>query len=194
MIIIVNMNEICAIIDVQGFNLEEKFVVREFAICSDVLTQTQELNPNKHWKNYSPKDQEIIKHCTKFVHGLYYCPFNDMEYAFLPHSDNIGSIIKTYYEMIATPEKAKLGFKNQFLRKILAEQNIPSIDLDNPIYEIPSIKIIEQIFGNNYHCGIHNKRPLRDPDTGKIIPFRCAYRKVSNLWRFLKNKQLEEMS
>jgi hypothetical protein len=182
------MNEICAIVDIQGFNFKDRFVARELAICSDVITQCQELNPKIYWRSLTPEEQELIKHTTKFVNGLYYAPFNPVEHAFLPHSDDVGVLLKSYYDLIASPEKPKFAFKNQFLKPILEKENIPYIDLDDLQYNIPSINTIENIFGNNYACGYH-KKPPRD---GSNIAYRCAYRKTNHLWRYLKNKENTE--
>jgi hypothetical protein len=184
------MEKVCAIVDAQGFNFEDRFVARELAICSDGgLTLCQELNPHMDFKSLSPSEKDTVIHSTKFIHGLFYCPFNHVEHAFLPHSNDIGPLLKLYYNMIATTDKPLFAFKNKSLKAILNEQEIPSLDLDDPNCKFPSLQDIENAFGDRYACGYH-KKPPRD---GRNIAYRCAYRKCANIWRYIK-QQLQDLS
>ena len=175
------MSNICAVIDVQGFNFKDRFVAREVAIVSDQLSQCQELNPRMNWRNLSDDDKGVVLHSTKFIHGLHYCPFNPVEHAFLYTSDEINKIINQWYSMVATEEKPLLAYKNQQMGKILEGLNIPSISLDQPTLMFPSYKEIQNHYGDNYLCSYH-KKPMR----GSNIKLICAYRKANHLYRQIK--------
>ena len=54
------MEQICAVIDVQGFQFKDRFVPREIAIVSQFISQCQELNPRMNWKELSDEDQAVV--------------------------------------------------------------------------------------------------------------------------------------
>ena len=176
-----DMSNICAVIDVQGFNFKDRFVPREIAIVSDELSQCQELNPRMNWRTLSDDDKGVVLHSTKFIHGLHYCPFNPVEHAFLYTSDEINKIINQWYVMIASEEKPLFAYKNQQMGRILTSLNIPCISLDQPNLMFPSYREIQAKYGDNYLCSYH-KKPPRGANN-KLI---CAYRKANHLYRQLK--------
>jgi hypothetical protein len=175
------MDKVCAVVDIQGFDFGDRFIARELAICSDQLTQCQELNPKLNLKSLTEKDQQTVRHCTKFTHGLNFCPFNPIERAFLPHSNDVGYLLQSYYNMISKPDKPYFAYKNRRLGEILKANNIPCFDLDDPDLNFPPMKQLEKIYGNRYTCGYH-----RQQSRGFHVPHKCAYRKCNQLWRHLK--------
>jgi len=72
------MENICAIIDVQGFYVNSEFLVRELAIVSPNLCLCQEFNPNIKWNDLNLNDYNTVKHCYNRVHGL---SLNSISYA-----------------------------------------------------------------------------------------------------------------
>ena len=175
------MANICAIIDVQGFNFKDRFVAREVAIVSDYISQCQELNPRMKWRSLSDEDQGVIMHSTKFIHGLHYCPFNPVEHSFIYASEEINKIITHWYSMIATEEKPFFAYKNHQMGKILKDLDILSVNLDEPIWGFPAYKEIQSKYGDSYLCSYH-KKPMKNSNI-KLI---CAYRKANHLFRYLK--------
>jgi len=173
------MEKICAVIDCQGFQFENKFIPREVAIVSDYISQCQELDPGIDWKALPQSDQNVITHSTKYIHGLFYRPFNPDKHCYLKRSFEIGDILKPWYEMVATNEKYIVAHKNPQLGLILKELGIENIDLSE--LGFPSYGIIQDKYSDNYLCSYH-KKP-RNYESNKLI---CAYRKANHLFREVK--------
>lgn len=181
------MDQACAVVDVQGFELENGFVAREVGICSDSLfTLCQELNPKLYFKNLSEKDQKTVIYCSRFKHGLNILPFHPVEHAFLPLSSDIGPLLKMYYEIVSSKEKPLLAFKNRRVGEILKQQGIPGLDLDDPLLKFPPISHLEDAYKSLFTCGYHK---YRQPD----VRYRCAYRKCQHIWTFIKSQLQEKM-
>ena len=174
------MDQICGIVDVQGFQFKDRFVPREVAIISDSISQCQELNPQMNWRELSEDDQAVVLYSTQSKHGLHYCPFNPQEHCFLYSSKEIGKILSIWYSMVSTLDKPFLGYKNQQIGKILKQLEIPSVNLDSPEYNWPNYDEIQKQYGDTYLCAYH-KKP-RMPNNRLI----CAYRKANHLYRYLK--------
>lgn len=182
------MERVCAVIDIQGFELESGFVPREVAICSDSLfTLCQELNPKIYFRNLSDKDQKTVIYCSKFIHGLKILPFHPVEHAYLPLSSDIGPLLKLYYDIVKTPERTLFAFKNRRVGEILKDMEIPGLDLDDLSLNFPSIERLEEVYKSSFTCGYHRRRI---PD----IKYRCAYRKCQHLWTFMKSRLQEKMN
>src|SRR6266700_4803525 len=113
------MDQICAVVDVQGFQFKDRFVAREVAIVSDFISQCQELNPRMHWKSLQEEDQKVVLYTTKYINGLHYCPFNERNHCYIYNSEDIGNVLTMWYEMVASKEKPLFAYKNQQLGKIL---------------------------------------------------------------------------
>jgi hypothetical protein len=173
------MEQICAVLDVQGFQFKDRFVPREVAIVSDFTSQCQELNPMMNWKDLSDEDQAVVVHSTKFKHGLHYCPFNPKEHSFVYESVRIGEIINIWYSMVSSAEKPLIAFKNPQLGKILKDLGIPCLDLDKVTF--PSVSQLQDKYGDNYLCSYHKK-----PPRGSNIRLTCAYRKANQIMREIK--------
>ena len=175
------MEQICAVIDVQGFQFSDRFVPREVAIISDKISQVMELDTKINWRELNEQDRAVVLYSTQEIHGLHFNPFNPKDSCFLYTSNEIGKIINIWYDMIATESKPLFAFKNQQLGKILSELEIPSFDLDDPALNIPPYEKIKEHFGDNYLCGIHKR-----PPTHKRFILNCAYRKANQLYRLIK--------
>ena len=173
------MDKICAIVDLQGFQFKDRFVAREVAIVSDTISQCQELNPQMNWRELPEDDRAVVLYTTRFKNGLHFCPFNPNEHCFLYKSDEIGTILNIWYSMVSTLEKPFFGYKNQQMGIILKELELPSVNLDDPIYIWPKYDEIQKNYGDSYVCAYHKK-----PAPG--IKLTCAYRKASHLFRYLK--------
>lgn len=178
--IIDTMDKICAVIDTQGFAFKDRFIAREIAIVSEYLTLCQELNPQIYWKNLIEEDQAIVLYSTQRIHGLHFCPFNPREHAFLPNSNKINELIEIWYNLVKSPEKPVVAFKNTHLRNIFIELEIPFIDLDDKCNNFPSIKQLQDKYGDNYLCAYHKK-----PNPNSNLRLNCAYRKANQIFREL---------
>ncbi len=183
------MEQICAVIDAQGFIFKDRFVAREVAIVSDYMSQCQELNPKIEWKNLTDEEKDIVFVTTKYKHGLHFCPFNPREHCFLPDSLDIDSIIGIWYDMVVTSEKTLVAYKNKNIGDILKKLQIPCLDLDDPKYNFPTIKDLKMKYGSNYLCAYHKK-----PPPGSRLYLTCAYRKSNQIFREIKERILNDFN
>ena len=177
------MDKICAIIDCQGFQLKNGFFPREIAIASDIITQCQEINACIEWDELSDESKQTIFYTTKFLNGLHHYPFNNKNFCFLPKINQIENIINTWYNMVSTDEKQYFGVKNIQMANILTMFNIPFIDLNLDVYNVPNYKTLQEKYNDKYVCAIH-KKPRKN------VTFTCSLRKVCHLFRYL-NEMLE---
>ena len=171
------MDNICAVIDIQGFNLSIGFIPKELAISSPFLSQCQELNPDINWNDLNEEDVKTINYTTKNLNGLHLLPFNDKAYAFLPKSENVDLVIKNWYSEIISkmPEdKYLFAFKNCYVKNILERCEIPSLNLDD--IDFPNLRELNRKYGYHYLCAYHKKPP-------RGIKLTCAYRKSNIIFR-----------
>ena len=181
------MDKICAVIDIQGFQLSDKFVPREVAMVSENFSQCFEINPELNFKDLNEKDRQTVIHTTKFLNGLHILPFNDRNFCYLPKESDIGDILKFLYNVVATDEKPFIAVKNQQTLQYLINFNIPHIDLNDSTLNFPNYNAIREKYGNNYICAYH-KRP---PVNSNII-LTCAYRKCAQIFREINEKIMFE--
>ena len=179
------MDKICAVIDIQGFQLSEKFVPREVAMVSENFSQCFEINPELNFRDLNEKDRQTVIHTTKFLNGLHILPFNDRNFCYLPKESDVGEILKFLYNVVASDDKPFVAVKNKPTLQYLIDLDIPFLDLNDPIYSFPNFNDIRNKYGNNYICAYH-KRP---PPNSNII-LTCAYRKCAQIYREINEKLL----
>ena len=170
-------SSVCAVVDCQGFQFKDRFVPKEVAIISENLSQCQELDMDKLWRVLSLEDQKVCIYTTKFINGLHHYPFNPREFSYITKAENIGQVLCTWYQMVASQDKPLFAFKNQQLGKILNDLDIPSLNLDS-IKNFPTVEQIQTKYGDNYLCAYH-KRPSK---TSNVL-LTCAYRKSAQIYR-----------
>jgi hypothetical protein len=173
------MEKICAVVDAQGFYINNKFFVRELSMVSDELTICIEFDPGFNWHELSQEDKNIIMYSTKYIHGLYFRPFNPDKHNYLNKSEDIGFVLQKWYQMVATNQKYLFAHKNNQLGKILTELGIQCIDLSE--LNFPTYDKIQQKYGDVYLCAYHKR-----PRSFTKCNLTCAYRKACHLYRELK--------
>ena len=99
----------------------------------------------------------------------------------IPKSNSIKDYLKNFHKILSNGEKCYFAIKNNQLKKILNECDIPTFDLEN-LNNIPSIKEMEQSNGKSLICSNHL--------ISKIRRYRCAYRKCLLLWKYLKSNDV----
>lgn len=174
------MDQICAIVDVQGFYLNKKFFAREFAIKSGEENLCCEFKPNIEWKDIRQEDLHHVKYCCRRIFGLKFYPET------LAHgSDCIYDVLKYHYKKLATEDKKYFGIKNHHLRDILIACEIPYCNLED--FEFPSIKKIYDEYCDKYdhlhreiNCSLHNNYYFDN--------LHCAKLKCNILWEYLYEK------
>src|SRR5882757_1424056 len=177
-----NFQKICAIVDAQGFQFNDKFIPREVAVVSDYISQCQELNCKIKWNELTEQEQAIIIYSKNYVHGLHYLPFNHKYFCYIYDYKDIGKLLTMWYEMIATEERPYFAYKNYQLGKILNEINIPAIDLDNKELNFLTVEELQKKYKDNYLCAFHK----RSMNSNKILT--CALRKSAHIYREIKSR------
>lgn len=153
------MNEVCFVIDVQGFGISEGFFPRELAIRGDkgVIFYTFDLPYIK----FDKKDKKTVQFCSKFIHGIGWS--QELLVNSLPVS-MFKDLVSHLYKKFSTNAKPLVGVRNGYLKRVL-------MDLAIPVYDMESIKI-----------------EIRDLACCAFHKFgrRCAINKVMNLYNHVK--------
>jgi hypothetical protein len=169
------MDQICAIIDAQGFYLNNKFYIRECAIVSDKLSHCQEFYTNINFDELTSIDKNNVIHCKRNIHGLLLNPY--MDNLPLPSSDGFIHYIKYFYDVLSSKEKPLFAVKHEPLKRLLESSGIPVCDLNDKKYKIPKIADLEEWYGNRWTCAYHIK---------SNYVLRCAYRKCIHLYNYIR--------
>ena len=178
------MENICAIIDFQGFKINKNlFIPREMAISSDSISMCMEINPELDLNDFETSEQNIIKFITHNINGLHIKPFNDVNYCYIPKQNEIGEVLSLWYNLVSSTEKPLVACINDVTRKILSENNIPYLDLSDPALDFPSYKQIKIQNQTNYLCGYHKSFAYKSPNK-----FICAYRKCAQVYKVIKER------
>ena len=177
------MDKICAVVDIQGFQLMEKFIPREIALVSENFSQCFEINPELNFRDLNEKDRQTVIHTTKFLNGLHILPFNDKNFCYLPKESDIGDILKFLYNVVASDDKPLFGVKSEQTLQYLKNFNIPYLDLNDTNLNFPKYNTIREKYGSNYICAYHKRPP---PNTNIILT--CAYRKCAQIFREINEK------
>ena len=204
-----DMNQICAIVDAQGFVIRGQFYARECAIVAEGYMNCQEFRPNINWYELSRQERNTIHFCTNKIHGLRFNASISGKNSPIPSSDEIVNYLKMHYMRLATKERSHFAVKNKLLKDILISANIPVIDLDDGIYNLPPVGVLERKYNVQWVCGYHRSSlpppppppppPPSSHHNGSLSSYhwkmghrrprryhRCAYRKCLNIWRYLK--------
>lgn len=149
-----NLINICAVIDIDGFHTSTTFYPREFGYTS-LTKRTNEsfrFKLNHLAKQLSSKDWKTVRYCTRHIHGLRFCTHPQEKD--LHDAETLKQLIQCMYNDNKTLEKYIIAYKGGCVEKqILDELEIPSVNLEDfecPKYEHlpkPSIK----------DCGYHSK-------------------------------------
>ena len=195
-----NPNHICAIIDAQGFFVQNKFYPREVSIVNDEYQLCFEIIPNISLDTklncYSQFSFQ-----QKKLHGI---PLSQV----LPNTSKnvfeiryLKNIIEYIYMSIRNEKKFLLGVKNTQLKNMLEEYRIPlyNFEQEEVCGEIcPPLAVFEK-FKNSIYCSLHAKLVQKKDETTHRCPIgiqakyherrpRCALRKAWVTWDWLKHK------
>jgi hypothetical protein len=164
------MENLCAILDIQGFYKNKKFVPREIAITSNsLMSMCFEVDPELSPESECFEDRVTNDFIRNRINGLAFKPRTDK---FLSQKD-VPALLRYFYETCKSDNAKYIGIKNTQLAIILKENKIPFIMLDTP-----KLERLDNYYGGEWVCHYHE-------DTEHV---KCALRKVNYLKRWINEK------
>ena len=171
------MEQICAVVDIQGFYIKGVFYARECAIVNDKVTTCQEFNPGLNWYDLTKREKSHVNYCKRYIHGLNLQPFT--KNSPIPKSDELVNYLLSQYKLLATNEKPLFAVKNDRLKNILLDAGILVCDLNETKYQFPPLATLDKMYGGKWTCAFHIKQK-------NFENHRCAYRKCIQMWQHVK--------
>ena len=146
------MSRICLCIDLEGFFVLDRFVIRELGWCDWSGTDYGYEHYNHPWthRDLDHKDRRTVSYCTKYVHGLPFCP-RHLEKA----KDKEAVYIKVLelYEEFRTPERTVIAYKGGHVeRDLLNFLEIPHCNLES--FHCPPLRVLTPS-DPTLDCGCH---------------------------------------
>ena len=178
-------NQVCAVIDSQGFFIHKKFYPRELSIVNNEYKLCFEIVPNISLDNRI----NYLGHFNKQTQELHGIPINRV---IRSECKSVISILKfrqfieEIYLRLRTDEKPLFAVKNQQMAVLLKEFEIPFLNLEKESVggEIcPTLSAFDS-FGVSIYCPLHAKvMPKKNNQK-----HRCALRKSKAIWDWLTRK------
>jgi hypothetical protein len=168
------MNNICAIIDAQGFIFNKVFYPRELSIVSNELNVNVEVRTDLYFANMNSSDVKTNHWLIKNVIGMNLRSNN-------PEAVNAYDFLKNAYESIAKNNPNKyFAMKNQQLESILIQLRIPYINLTD--CGCPPLSRLYKTFGPTKFCSFHTK------SINRFKEGRCSLFKSTVLWKWVTSE------
>lgn len=174
------MENICGVIDAQGFLIMGDFYIREVSFAPMESSRAFHTNVRIPWHfhNLSEEDKKRVRYCERYIHGM---KLNlDQSEVSINHND-IGQKLKAIYEKLAVCPHDVFGVKNHQLSKLLDKWGIPNVDLET--FNCPSVKILREKYKENNVCERHS--PLKSSNKRKRP--QCAVDKTALLWFWVRD-------
>lgn len=172
-----NLNQICAVLDCQGFAVKGKFYPRELSVVALNTEINIEFDTHLRLENFSARNQKTLVYQSEKIHGLTLRPVGKAR-----DSKHIRTILKGIYDTLHSLEKPLVAVKNQQLAVILRSAGIPFVNLELEC-KAPSLKQLDKQNGGfpwicRNHNIVHPKRQV----------LSCAERKAVYLWRWVQTE------
>ena len=176
---IMSLEQICLVIDFDGFMFGKKFLVREMGYCS--LISTRAVNDSirfdltKYWNELTERDKKTNLYITRNIHGLSFRPFYK-EHDCFPE-EYLTYFLENLYRTIRGEDNSQLivAYKGGIHEKrILDELNIPSINLEK--FGCPKYDNLLSSYDLNHlpvTCGYHSKLTKRNTFTAHCAKSEC---------------------
>ena len=161
------LKNIIACLDMQGFYVNDKFVPREIALVNDEICARDCIKTGLSLETLSEIDIGRCLYLSHHFHGLGLDPSNDDAVTL----EEVLEHIKSY---VTPTETNYFGVKNHMLEKLLTDNGIPYLDLNE--IGCPSVRFLDSMYNQDCNCKHHEKSPV----------YRCALRKCKNLWKWVK--------
>lgn len=185
------LSEVCAVMDMQGYFLNNKFYPRELSLCNEELDICVEINcglDETDLKSY--KLLNNYKFQKYLVHGIPLESIRDKLGLKVTSYRDLDTLITSIYQKVKTKNKCILACKNQQLSKILTKLLIPFINLETTKIEdsvCPKLEKLDNDVGKGlvWFCPLHTCLPNDEESRKKL---RCSLRKSRYIWVWLREK------
>ncbi|KAJ7390783.1 hypothetical protein OS493_022341 [Desmophyllum pertusum] len=164
------LQNVCLIIDFEGYFINKKFYTRELG-----WTNWQGNFGCKHyqqpfrWKTLNQIDRQTARYVYHCIHGL---PFEDDPQENARHLENLKGDVLEIYQQSHSPERFLVGYKGGHMEKnLLKELDLPAINLEHcgcPKFEKLDFFTIQD-------CGQHKKQALG----------HCAMVETQSFWQWM---------
>lgn len=151
------MNDICLCIDLDGFRLEDDFIVREMGWCDKSCLHMgfHHYSHNHKWSTLSKKEQRTVNYVRDMVTGL---TFKPRPVEFQRQSIELqASVVKDVFvlwERFKTPKQSVVAYKGGTLeKKLLIQLQIPYVNLED--FGCPKFEYLPEYYFSPVHCGCH---------------------------------------
>jgi len=182
-------NEIRVILSLEGFYINNKFVIKELGFKSCNLNSVIYFKTDT--KIFKEKDLKTTYFLSNFIHGLSFYKNNE----YWMSSNDYKAVIKTIYQLTETEDKSKIyiGYSNDInLLTILHNSGLDKISVNlKEIYkDIPTIKAIKRLstygFGPYTLCQMHNE--------SEYYKYQCAKVKSLILYDWCLDKYQQQLN
>ena len=122
----------CLCIDLDGFRIRNKFIVRELGWSDGEQSSCFHYTHDMHYEDLSYQDKKTVNYARRHVHGLTFRP-NPQEHRYfgLHSQDELEEDLAFLYELNATRDSPVVAYKGGQLEKdLLNKLNIPSVNLE----------------------------------------------------------------
>ena len=178
-------NQICAVIDAQGFFINKKFYPREVSIvnaeyqlCFEIIPIISLDTKINYLAHFNKQSQEL--------HGIPMAQVINKDSKTVFSISKLRHIIEEIYLRLRTEEKNLFAVKNQQMAGLLTEYQIPFFNLEKEEVggEVcPTLTVFDK-FSNSIYCAIHAKLAPKKNKSNH----RCAMRKSKMIWDWLTRK------
>ena len=153
------LENVCLILDLEGYFVQKKFYVRELGWTTwEGHFGAQHYQQPFRWKALSQMDRLTAKYVYHRIHGL---PFEDDPQEKARHLENLKRDVLELYAQARTTERFLVGYKGGHVEKdLLQELDLPAINLEHygcPKFEkLNTISIIKDCGHHRFkkHCAM----------------------------------------
>ena len=179
--------KIIAVIDAQGFIIENIFFPREFSFVCDDFYVCYEVIPEWTDEEKSTNINQLLNQKHR-LHGISYLgQVVDEDTKRAINQNLLSQLICELYWEVKRNDESSIAIKNAYFLKFLESNNFPLFDLDiNPIGGelCPALFIFDK-FDTNKYCPLHSRTKLQ-------IKHMCVQRKAYSIWLWLSYKILSD--
>lgn len=187
----IKWDNLCGVLDAQGFTIKNRFYPREIAFVSKNVSVCYEVDPE--WLH-----EDIFFDYKTFLsqknhHGLSSLTHMSEGSKRLIKEKRIPALIREFLFMSRENKDSTIGVKNQQLFRYLQKthMNFPLFDLeDNPVVKerCPTVWQIDKFDVTPVYCPVHCRGPTEFPQK-----FVCALRKAYGIWEWFKQKRKSDV-